>query len=297
MDFDDVADICRTRVLAASDAPKRLFHGRGDRYPGFADVNVDWYAPYVVVSVFSERSVQPLVDALTDAGGVEGIVVQSRKGRATNAEVAAGTVPETFVCEERGMCFRIDPFRNQNVGLFLDIEPVRSWVRDKASGARILNLFAYTCGFSVAALAGGAAHVVNNDMSRSALDWGRENHRLNRQDLGLVTMVPHNVFKSWGKLKALGPYDIVIVDPPTRQRGSFVAERDYGQVMKRLPSLVRKNGIALVCLNAPFIGRSFIEIEMTRRCPEGRLEGWLDPAPEFEEVNPDAGLKVGVYRF
>lgn len=56
-----------------------------------------------------------------------------------------------------------------------------------AAGLRVLNLFAYTCGFSVAAIAGGAARVVNLDMSRPALSRGRDNHRLNGHDLAQVS--------------------------------------------------------------------------------------------------------------
>ena len=92
----------------------------------------------------------------------------------------------------------------------------------------MLNLFAYTCAFSIAALAGGARQVVNNDMSRPSLDWGRENHQRNGQDLRSVSMLPHNLFKSWWKIRSLGPYGLIIIDPPTYQRGSFDAEKDYG---------------------------------------------------------------------
>ena len=149
--------------------------------------------------------------------------------------------------------------------------------------------------FSLAAIAGGAEQVVNNDMSKPALERGRANHRLNRHDLRRVRMVPHNLFKSWWKLNQLGPFDLVIVDPPTRQRGSFVAEKNYVAVMKRLPGLLAPAGRALVCLNSPFLGPRFIEEHMARRCPSLRLQRWLNTAPEFEESNGDAGLKVALY--
>ena len=287
-------DVVLGRVDDA-DGPRRLLHGRGGCYEGFHDVNFDWYPPYVVVSAFSEGPYAEVIAGLADHRDVAGIVVQTRRGRATTAEVVAGEVPQSLVCREAGLDFKIQPHRNQNIGLFLDMSGVRQWVREHASGARVLNLFAYTCAFSVYAIDGGAAQVVNNDMSRPALDWGQDNHRLNDHDMRCVSMVPHNLFKSWWKLRQLGPYDLVIVDPPTRQRGSFVAEKDYGQVMKRLEGLLAPGGRAIVCLNSPFMGFDFIEHQMTARAGGLKFDRWLAAAPEFEEANPQAGLKVGVY--
>ncbi|MFH7611904.1 class I SAM-dependent methyltransferase, partial [Pseudomonas syringae pv. tagetis] len=76
---------------------------------------------------------------------------------------------------------------------------------------------AYTCGFSVAALAGGAAHVVNLDFARAALNRGRENQRLNDQDLSRVTLLGHDLFKSWAKFTRYGPYDMIIIDQQSFQ--------------------------------------------------------------------------------
>lgn len=65
---------------------------------------------------------------------------------------------------------------------------------------KVLNLFAYTCAFSVAALKGGADEVVNMDMSKGALAIGKQNHLLNGLTAG-ARFLGHDIFKSWGKLK------------------------------------------------------------------------------------------------
>lgn len=78
------------------------------------------------------------------------------------------------------------------------------WVRKHAQGRRVLNLFAYTCAFSVAALAGGAEHVLNIDISRAALSRGRDNHRLNQQDIKRVAFEGVDIFKSFPVLKNVG---------------------------------------------------------------------------------------------
>ena len=83
--------------------------------------------------------------------------------------------------------------------------------------------------FSVAAMAGGATQVVNLDMARAALSRGRDNHRLNQHDLSQVVFLGHDLFKSWGKVAKYGPYDLIIIDPPSFQRGSFDPEQGLPQ--------------------------------------------------------------------
>ena len=84
----------------------------------------------------------------------------------------------------------------------------RQWVQERSQGKRVLNLFAYTCGFSVAAKAGGANQVVNVDMAKGALSRGRDNHRLNEHDMSDVTFMGYDIFRSWGKITKYGPYDL-----------------------------------------------------------------------------------------
>lgn len=280
--------------LETADGPRRLLHGRGRRYVDFEDVTVDWLPPYVIVAAFSDIDRSGFARRLFDLPGVDGVVLQRRRGRATSAECVAGNVPDVFLVEESGLFFEVRPYQNQNIGFFLDMAPIRSFVRSRVAGANVLNLFAYTCAFSVAALAGDARHVVNNDMSRNALEWGRRNHEHNAQDLRATTMLPFNVFKSWWKLRQLGPYDLIIVDPPSRQRGSFDAERDYPSVLKRLPDMLADDGRVLACLNSPFLPYRFLEEQTARRAPTLGVLERLTGAPEFEEQDVDRALKIAL---
>lgn len=290
----------RSRRDRLGDA-RRLFHGRGHCFAGLEHLTVDWLPPYLLVSVFrrgpDEGDLGGLVDALaTTVPEACGVAVQWRDGRRIRAHVVRGTVPEQCVVAEAGLGYQVQPLTHQNIGFFLDMAPARRWVRDRAAARNVLNLFAFTCAFSVCAVAGDARQVVNNDMSKTALERGRENHALNGQDGRAVRYVPHNLFKSWWKLKQLGPYDLVIVDPPTNQRGSFVAEKDYGAVMKRLPDLAAPDADVLVCLNSPFLPFHFITDLMARRCADFRFIEQLAPSSDFPEQEPERGLKLAVYR-
>jgi 23S rRNA (cytosine1962-C5)-methyltransferase len=149
-------------------------------------------------------------------------------------------VPDPHVVTENGARFRVHVLRGQNHGLFLDMAEGRRWVREMPRPAarprpKVLNLFAYTCAFSVVALQAGAKQVVNVDMSHGAMAIGQQNHQLNGITTG-ASFLAHDIFSSWGKITRSGPYDLVIVDPPSYQKGSFVATKDYARLMRRLPT-------------------------------------------------------------
>ncbi len=298
-DFEVVVDRCVERYRMDSANAARLFHGRGHFYPGYEDITVDLFPPCLVIGSFGEdgEGVDLLADLLSTRLNVEGVCVQERQGRRTDTRVVNGTVPDRLLVREGELRFYVHPTRNQNVGLFLDMAPARRWVHERANGQRVLNLFAYTCAFSVAAIAGGARSVVNNDMSRSALDWGAENHLANKHDLRIVSMLPYNLFRSWRKVRQLGPYDLVVIDPPTNQRGSFVAEKQYGQIMKRLPEFTEPGGYVIACLNSPFLNTDFLPSQMARWCPQCTWLDYLPASDDFPDSYPDRALKVGLFRF
>jgi 23S rRNA (cytosine1962-C5)-methyltransferase len=298
-DFAPVIERCLQRLAQPTTGAARLFHGRGHSYPGYADITVDFVPPVVLVACFSgdEAGAMSLARLLFESlPDVEGVRVQLRDGRRTRFVQAAGTVPDELLAEEDGLKYLIRLTGNLHVGLFLDSAPAREWVRDKARDARVLNLFAYTCGFSVAAMAGGAKQVVNVDMSRRALDWGRQNHGFNAHDLRAVRMIAHDVLKSWSKLRQLGPYDLVIIDPPTSQRGSFNAERQYGQLLKRLKDLAAPGAYVLACLNSPFLHTDFLPAQMAKWCPRCSFLGYLPGSEDFPDVFVDRALKAAMFR-
>lgn len=260
---------------------------------------VDRFGHYLLIGCFGAD-----IAGATELGGqlaelfndLRGVGVQQRQGRRTQLQIVQGEIPEQLEVSEANCHFIVRPLNNQNVGLFLDMSPTRTWVTANADGKRVLNLFAYTCSFSVAAIEGGALQVVNNDMSRPALDWGRANHELNGHDPRLVSMLPHNLFKSWWKIRQLGPYDLVIIDPPTNQRGSFVAEKQYGQVLKRLAELCTPGADIIACLNSPFLNTDFLSSQMARWCPQAK---WIEDLPvsdDFPDQFPDRGLKIVRFR-
>ena len=299
----------------------RIFHGRGGLYAGCEQWTLDVYPPVFVLTSFATTTDDQLATvgaalqarwqqiAPPDQAQSLNWVFQQR-GQAARPQarsdtlLMAGSVPDPHIVTEGPARFLVHMLRGQNHGLFLDMAEGRRWVREFAAdfrqregrGPKVLNLFAYTCAFSVAALQGGAAHVTNLDMARGALATGQQNHQLNGLAPQGASFLAHDLFNSWGKVTRGGPYDLVIADPPSYQKGSFVATKDYARLLRRLPDLLAPGGRALLCLNAPELPWAWLRAQVDEHAPGLQLIERLAHPPAFADVDADRALKVGAYR-
>ena len=290
---------------------QRIFHGRGGLHPGCEHWALDAYPPVWLLTSFqpvSEETLSTVGEALSARwqqlapGEPLTWVYQCRHEGQADTRLMAGSVPEPHVVQEDGARFRVHVLRGQNHGLFLDMAEGRRWVRTHVAarlgerrGPKVLNLFAYTCAFSVVALQAGARQVVNVDMAHGAIATGQQNHQLNGITTG-ASFLAHDIFSTWGKITRGGPYGLIIVDPPSYQRGSFVATKDYARILRRLPDLLEPGGHALLCLNAPELGTAFLQEQMQALAPELAFVERVANPPVFADVSEERSLKVLVYR-
>ncbi len=289
---------------------QRLFHGRGGLHLGCEQWSLDAYPPVWVLTSFqpvAEEALSVIGEALVARwneiapGEPLNWVFQCRASAHAETRLMAGAVPESHVVQEDGAQFKVHVLRGQNHGLFLDMAEGRRWVRayveanPKPHRFKVLNLFAYTCAFSVVALQAGADQVVNVDMSTPALAVGQQNHRLNGLTTG-ASFLAHDIFKTWGKITRGGPYDLIIVDPPSYQKGSFIATKDYARLVRRLPELMAPDGHALLCLNAPELDTAFLQNHVQELAPELTFVERLANPATFADAEPERALKVLVYR-
>lgn len=279
---------------------RRLFHGRGRCFPGYEDLVIDWYEPLVSVTLYRERTrdwVERLVELMREAvPAAEGIVLQKRYLKNSPSELVWGTRPDELYAEEAGLRYRLNIGGAQNIGFFPDMAKARRFVRDNAEGKKLLNLFAYTCSFSVAAVAGGARQVVNLDMSKGALACGRANHQLNRMDGRSVSYLSMELFRSFSKLNRLAPFDMIVCDPPGDQGSSFRPHRDWPRLARKLPALLTPGGLLLACVSSPHVTTG----ELTRLFDEEggllRLRDILVNQEDFPEREPDKGVRTLIYQ-
>ena len=146
-----------------------------------------------------------------------------------------------------------------------------------------------------AALQGGAQQVVNVDMAQGAMAIGQHNHQLTGLQAGASFWV-HDIFKSWGKIGRAGPYGLIIVDPPSYQKGSFVATKDYARLLRRLPELLQPEGQVLLCLNAPELDCDFLQQLVQAQAPGLVFAERLVNPVAFADAQPERALKVLRYR-
>jgi 23S rRNA (cytosine1962-C5)-methyltransferase len=246
----------------------RLVNEEGDRLPGLA---VDVYGGHLVAQIYVseewevEGRKERLLDAL-DALGFDGIYLKLRPKQsnvlvdtrrddlAPKTPVRGNAASDPLTVYEEGMPFVVRLGDGLSTGIFLDQRQNRRVVRDSARGARVANLFSYTCAFSIAAALGGAKRTVSVDASLAALERGREGFRVAGMELGRDhSFVGEDAFTWLAKAaKKDERFDLVIVDPPSyssTKKRRFVAESDYDELIALVAAVVAPGGRILACCN------------------------------------------------
>jgi len=279
---------------------KRLFHGRGGLFEGLRHLTIDSINTILSIALYfeeeSEAELLLMLKKFAQESRYTTLIVQRRYLPKAPSEVLLGELAQDLYVVENGIKIKLNLLSNQNSGYFPDMKNGRSFVRENSKNKRVLNLFSYTCGFSLAAKLGGASEVINVDMSKSALSMGKANHTLNAIDPRGVSYLPYNILKSFGALKRKGPYDLIIIDPPSFQKGSFAATKDYEKIIKKLPELASEECLLLSCLNSPDLTSEFIIDLMQEHAPEFTFVSRLENLQEFASADEERSLKNLVFK-
>ena len=226
---------------------KRLYHGRGEKT--FPFLTIDSIDDTLFIQLFETNPYEDKISNLSkEIFPHKNIIIKKRYTNETFA--IKGEIPKEAYALENGYKFKLN-FLNQNIGYFGDTKHAREFIGKIARDKSVLNLFSYTCGFSLYAKKNGAKFIANVDMSKSALKVGMQNHAINNLPNKNVAFWPYNILKAFNKLKKIAPYDIIIIDPPTHQKGSFIASKDYIKIIKKLNSLTHSQTTLLACINSP----------------------------------------------
>jgi 23S rRNA (cytosine1962-C5)-methyltransferase len=154
---------------------------------------------------------------------------------------------------ETGLRFEADVLRGQKTGFFLDQRENRRWVASLAKGARVLNAFSFSGGFSLYAARAGAVRVIDLDISAHALASSRRNFALNAADPGVIAC-RHDLEQAdtfdWLAARRRGEFDLVILDPPSlakRESERARAIAAYQRLISLAIPLVAQNGALVAC--------------------------------------------------
>jgi 23S rRNA (cytosine1962-C5)-methyltransferase len=273
------------RAPAEATTAFRLVSESGDGVPGLA---VDVYGDHLVVHLHDcALSEDAVLDALAVLGP-RGIYLKRRpkkaqdlskkdlEAHAPRAPVRGEPAPEPLVVRERGVPFAVRLGDGMSTGLFLDQRENRRRVRERAAGKSVLNLFSYTCAFTVAAAVGGARSTLSVDASSRALERGRENLALSGLEGPSHRFVADDVFDVLGRLAKRGErFDLVCVDPPTfstTKRTRWTSGRDWVELLAKVFAVLGESGAVLATSN-------------DRRMTQGAFRAWARAAGEQAGVS------------
>ncbi len=279
---------------------RRLYHGRGKCIPELDSFNIDYFPPYVMIVLYKEISsieIAKLKEIILNYDlSILGIVVQKRYLSRPEWECIHGAIANEFIVSHQGAKYKIEFLKSQNVGLFLDMELGRDWTFKNAKDKNILNLFSYTGSFSIMALIAGAKKVINLDMSHRSQKRAEENHRLNELNLNQVKFLSHDIFKSLGRIKREGPFDLIIIDPPTHQGDHFSVEKDYPKIIKRLVEWTTPDALVLTVLNSPHHDFQFLKNLVEFHSDAFYFVDKLTAPEHFLETDIEHGLKMIIWK-
>jgi 23S rRNA (cytosine1962-C5)-methyltransferase len=199
------------------------------------------------------------------------------------------------VVMERGLRFEIDFSGGYSVGLFIDQRENRSFVR-KSAPKRLLNCFAYTCSFSVAAAVAGA-NTVSVDLSQKSLERGRENFALNNLPATGHHFIADDVFEVLPRLSRKGEkFDLIVLDPPTFSRShrgkTFQVESDFEGLAMAALEVADRDCRILLSTNCAALNERALEV-IARFCLKAsRRAGSFHSEPRPVEFPPDSGART-----
>jgi 23S rRNA (cytosine1962-C5)-methyltransferase len=252
------AALVRRTGLGALEAT-RLFDGAGD---GITGLSIDKLGVTAVVRIHegTPADFPPVLSAMLESlprlSGCTGAVLWRHGGDAVDttrdgAKQFFGVVPEEYTMMEHGLAYLIRPYATPSAGFFIDMREVRAQLLQTSQGKRVLNTFCFTGSLGIAAWCGGAAEVVQVDISKSILSWARKNVELQGSaGSGAIRYIPEDT-KTFlerevrrverGKER----YDTIIIDPPVfgSSKGvRFIQQDDLEEVVLLAVRLLQGSG-------------------------------------------------------
>ncbi len=242
----------------------RLINGEGDGLPG---ITVDRYGDYLMVQLYAE-SWKPhlplLVQVLDKEFAPRGIYEKRRPQKTRELEAVSDNKKYSQLLsgsahsgrlqvQENGLAFLVDLEEGLNVGIFLDQRVNRRDLMGRVAGKTVLNLFAYTGAFSVAAACAGASKVTSVDASAYYLGWAEENFSINRLNPRRHEFIVDDCLKALRQLQGQGrQFDVILMDPPsfsTTKNSRFTTRGGTSELIAAALPLLVSGGLLITSSN------------------------------------------------
>jgi 23S rRNA (cytosine1962-C5)-methyltransferase len=190
-------------------------------------------------------------------------------------KISFGSEPATSILEN-GIHYSLELTAGQDASFYLDTRALRVWLKENSLGLAVLNTFAYTGSLGVAALAGGAGHVIQVDRNAKTLQLARRSAMLSRLDLGRMKLRAEDVFSDIGNCKRKGMlFDLALLDPPffsVTEKGKVDLVSESTRLINKLRPLIKDGGRLVSINNALFLsGQEYMQ-SLEALCHDGYLE-------------------------
>ena len=248
----------------------RLFNGFNEGYP---ELVLEIYGCTLVAHDYASESgqnkllvqnvTQHLASVLT---WLRAGVLKVRNGRTQEEKkgtLVFGEKPDTTI-NEYGVSYAIDLTLNRDSSFYLDTRNLRKWLLDNMQGKSVLNTFAYTGSLGVAAMAGGAARVLQHDLNQKFLSLARRSYSLNGFPILNQDFISADFFPTVSGLKRMKQtFDCVILDPPffsTTSKGKVDQEKESARLINKVRPLIRDDGYLIAINNALYVsGKEYMQ--------------------------------------
>ena len=260
----------------------RLFNGFSEGYPDFT---LDVYGRTLLIHNYADDPVQNqviaqeiLAFAQTLLHWLEAVVVKTRNGKTQSerrgmliqGEKADGKI------REHAVWYSIDLTMNRDASLYLDTRNLRKWLFDNLENKTVLNTFAYTGSLGVAAKAGGATRVVQQDLNKKFLETAKLSYSLNNLAAHKRDFVAQDFFPAVAGFKSTKQYfDCVILDPPhfsTTSKGRVDLRNESKRLINKVRPLINDGGILVSVNNALFMSGNDYMQALEELCKDGYLK-------------------------
>ena len=273
------AALTRRRIPEGTTA-WRWVHGENDDLPG---LRVDVWGSHATVALDDSSLnclMEPVLRSILAHPNIDTVWENTRPAHDDHRDsptagrcLAGNGEIERITVLEDGLRFEVCPRMGLDAGLYPDMRDIRGWLRPYWQGKRVLNTFAYTGAFSVAAAAHGATRVDTVDLAATAIARTRKNFQLNSIDDSVHGFWTEDTFKALDRFRRAGElFDIIVVDPPSFARGPegvWSVEQGLSRVLAGCLRVLAPGGWILVATN----------------------QGSLSPK-EFQKLIKAASLKV-----
>jgi 23S rRNA (cytosine1962-C5)-methyltransferase len=197
--------------------------------------------------------------------------------------------------KEHDTWYAIDPILNRDASFYLDTRFLRKWIIENLKGKTVLNTFAYTGSFGVAALKGGASRVVQIDLNREFLNLAKSSYTLNGFPIRKGDFIARDFFEQVSNMKRTNTFfDCVLIDPPffsSTSKGRVDQVHESARLINKIRPLINDGGSLIAINNALFVSGDEYMQTLESLCKDGYLKiRELIPVPEDFTGYPETRL-------